>query len=169
MFLLLPESQIYSILVSPPRHGFSLFMNVSPLLLMWVWSAFDSACFWLPMSRFTTLLFRRVGGKSIFSPTNYLHSEGFLLYIRYTHTRPLYVEAFVDHYQIKRILIESGAGFNICTLSTARQLNFDPSLLLTTAVCAYDGTTRTAQGIVRLNWTLGPLVRSTLFYVADIL
>ena len=40
---------------------------------------------------------------------------------------------------------------------------------LGTAVCAYYGTTRTAQGIVRLNWTLGPLVRSTLFYVADIL
>ena len=27
----------------------------SPPLLMWVWPAFDSACFWLPMSRFTTL------------------------------------------------------------------------------------------------------------------
>lgn len=67
------------------------------------------------------------GGKSIFSPTNYLHSEGFLLYIRYPHTRPLYVEAFVDHYQIKRILIKTGAGFHICTLSTARQWNLDPS------------------------------------------
>lgn len=41
--------------------------------------------------------------------------------------------------------------------------------LLTTAVRAYDGTTRTAQGIVRLNLKVGPLVRSTLFHVADIL
>jgi hypothetical protein len=40
------------------------------------------------------------------------------------HTQPLYVEAFVDHYQIKRILIESGASY---LLSTARQLNLDPS------------------------------------------
>lgn len=44
-----------------------------------------------------------------------------------------------------------------------------PGLLLTTAVRAYDGTTRTAQGIVLLNLQVGPLVRSTLFHVADIL
>jgi hypothetical protein len=30
-------------------------------------------------------------------------------------------------YQIKRVLIDTGAKLNICTLSTARQLNFDPS------------------------------------------
>jgi hypothetical protein len=39
------------------------------------------------------------------------------------HTQPLYVEAFVDHYQIKRILIESGA------FEYSQAVEFGPFLL----------------------------------------
>ena len=91
------------------------------------------------------LRFASYGGKSIFSPTNYLHSEGFWLYILPYSTpvcrglcRPLPNQENLD----RKWCFWVQPGSWIWTL---------PALLLTTAVCAYDGTTRTAQGIVRLN------------------
>lgn len=90
---------------------------------------------------------------SLFSPQPITFTQNDLPDIRYPHTRPLYVEVLVDHVQIKRVLIDTGAGLKICTLSTARLgsgIWTLPGFLLTTAVRAYDGTTRTAQGIVRL-------------------
>ena len=72
---------------------------------------------------------------SIFSPQPITFTQNDLPDIRYPHTRPLYVEALVDHYQIKRVLMDTGAGLNICTLSTARLLNFDPSALHYSCSC----------------------------------
>lgn len=70
------------------------------------------------------------------------------------HVEPLYITATKDDYEIHKVLIDGGAGLNVCPLATAKILGpwsrrrFQCVLTMTLR----GGTTKIQIKVVRVNW-----------------
>lgn len=87
------------------------------------------------------------------------------------YNTPLHIEVLVYKHQVKRVLIDGGAGLNICTLELIHALGFsekaiDPKNKIT--IKAYDDEERSFEGTMILPIQVGPVQRDTMFQVLDI-
>jgi len=88
-----------------------------------------------------------------------------------SHNEALHIEVFVNQRRIKRVLIDGGAGLNICSLKLIKQLgysekNVDTSKVIT--IRAYDDAERDTEGIILLPIQVGPVITETRCQVLDI-
>ena len=92
------------------------------------------------------------------------------LSIHQPHNAPLHIDVLVHSHKIKRVLIDGGAGLNICTLKLVLALGFskdavDPKKKI--IIRAYDEEERSSKGSVILPISVGPVVRDVPFQVLD--
>jgi len=78
---------------------------------------------------------------------------------------------FVKQRCIKQILVDGGAGLNICSLKLIKQLGYsekdvDTSKVIT--IRAYDDVERDTKGIIFLPIQVGPVTTETCCQVLDI-
>ncbi|GLJ42550.1 hypothetical protein SUGI_0882160 [Cryptomeria japonica] len=76
------------------------------------------------------------------------------------HNAPLHIEAFLHKHRIKRVLIDGGAGLNICTLNTIIQLGYSEKAVNATnkiTIKAYDDEEHSSKGTVALPLRVGPV------------
>lgn len=91
--------------------------------------------------------------------------------LNHPHNQPLHIEAMIHKHKVKHVLIDGGAGLNICTYSLLTQLGLsenviDPCKKIT--IKSYDEEERTSKGLVSLPIRVGPVERDVLFQVLDI-
>lgn len=87
------------------------------------------------------------------------------------HNAPLHIEAFIHKHRIKRVLIDGGAGLNICTLSTIRQLGYSDKAVNSTnqiTIKAYDDEEHSSKGTVILPLRIGPVTKDVVCQVLDL-
>lgn len=77
---------------------------------------------------------------------------------RGTHNDPLHLEAYVHNKRIRRVLIDGGAGLNICTLKLISELGYshlhiDPTKKIN--IKAYDDEECPSKGLVILPIQIG--------------
>ncbi|GLJ33105.1 hypothetical protein SUGI_0666270 [Cryptomeria japonica] len=87
------------------------------------------------------------------------------------HNAPLHVEAFIHKHRIKRVLIDGGAGLNICTLSTIKQLGYSDKAVNSTnkiTIKAYDDEERSSKGTVTLPLKVGPVIKDVVCQVLNL-
>ncbi|GLJ06735.1 hypothetical protein SUGI_0046600 [Cryptomeria japonica] len=87
------------------------------------------------------------------------------------HNAPLHIEAFIHKHQIKQVLIDGGAGLNICTLSTIKQLGYLDKVVNATnkiTIKAYDDEERSSKGTVILPLRVGPVTKDVICQVLDL-
>ena len=87
------------------------------------------------------------------------------------HNDPLYLEVFIHKAKVRCLLIDGGAGLNICTLKVVNNLGYseddvDPSRRIT--IKAYDDSECFSKGIIMLLVRVGLATKDTLFHVLDI-
>lgn len=87
------------------------------------------------------------------------------------HNDPLHLEVFVHNYKIRRVLIDGGAGLNICTMRVIIGLGYfendiDPSRKIT--IKAYDDAECPSKGVIVLPIRVGPAIENTLLQVLDL-
>ena len=92
------------------------------------------------------------------------------LSIHQPHNAPLHIEVLVHSHKIKRVLIDGGAGLNICTLKLVLALGFsedavDPKKKI--IIRAYDEEERSSKGYVILPISVGPVVRDVPCQILD--
>ncbi|GLJ23513.1 hypothetical protein SUGI_0445470 [Cryptomeria japonica] len=87
------------------------------------------------------------------------------------HNAPLHIEAFIHKHRIKRVLIDGGAGLNICTLSTITQLGYSDKAVNSTnqiTIKAYDDEERSSKGTITLPLRVGPVTKDVVCQVLDL-
>ncbi|GLJ29604.1 hypothetical protein SUGI_0583760 [Cryptomeria japonica] len=87
------------------------------------------------------------------------------------HNAPSHIEAFLQKHRIKQVLIDGGAGLNICTLSTIKQLGYSKKIVNATnkiTIKAYDNEERSSKGIVTLPLRVGPITKDVVCQVLDL-
>ncbi|GLJ39711.1 hypothetical protein SUGI_0811870 [Cryptomeria japonica] len=87
------------------------------------------------------------------------------------HNAPLHIEAFIHKHRIKQVLIDGGAGLNICTLSTIKQLGYSNKAVNSInkiTIKAYDDEERSSKGTVTLPLRVGPVTKNVVFQVLDL-
>ncbi|GLJ50598.1 hypothetical protein SUGI_1077960 [Cryptomeria japonica] len=87
------------------------------------------------------------------------------------HNAPLHVEAFIHKHRIKRVLIDGGAGLNICTLSTIKQLGYSDKAVNSTnqiTIKAYDDEEHSSKGTVTLPLRVGLVIKDVVCQVLDL-
>lgn len=87
------------------------------------------------------------------------------------HNTPLHIEVIIYKHRVKRVLIDGGAGLNICTLKLIHALGFleesiDPRKKIT--IKAYDDEERSSKGTMMLPIQVGPVQKDTMCQVLDI-
>ncbi|GLJ30963.1 hypothetical protein SUGI_0618000 [Cryptomeria japonica] len=91
--------------------------------------------------------------------------------LQHPHNAPLHIEILIHKTRVKHVLIDSGAGLNICSLSLVRALGYSEDVVdvrkkITTK--AYDEEERSSKGIVILPIRVGPLQKDTTCQVLDL-
>lgn len=86
------------------------------------------------------------------------------------HNDALHLEAYIHKKRIRRVLIDGGAGLNICTLKLVKalgyfELHIDSSKRIN--IKAYDDEERPSKGIVALPVQIGPITTEVAFQVLD--
>ncbi|PKI49529.1 hypothetical protein CRG98_030066 [Punica granatum] len=106
---------------------------------------------------------------SIFSSTisfsdDELPSEGC------THSWALHIVYKCNNHTVGRVMIDNGSALNVCPVTTLKQMNMDLNRvrLSKTAVRAFDGSRREANGEIDLLIDVGPCSFSITFQVLDI-
>lgn len=87
------------------------------------------------------------------------------------HNAPLHIEAFIHKHRIKRVLIDGGAGLNIFTLSTIKQLGYSDKVVNSTkkiTIKAYDDEESSSKGTVTLPLRVGPITKDVVGQVLDL-
>ncbi|GLJ04701.1 hypothetical protein SUGI_0001540 [Cryptomeria japonica] len=87
------------------------------------------------------------------------------------HNAPLHIEAFLHKHRIKRVLIDGGAGLNICTLSIIKQLGYSDKAMNSTnkiTIKAYDDEECSSKGTVTLPLRVGPVTKDVVCQVLDL-
>lgn len=84
---------------------------------------------------------------------------------------PLHIEVLIHKHRVKRVLVDGGAGLNICTLSLVKALGFfeeaiDPKKKIT--IKAYDDEERASRGVIVLPIRVGPMQKETICQVLDL-
>ena len=87
------------------------------------------------------------------------------------HNDPLYLEVIINNAKVRHVLIDGGAGLNICTLQVVKNLGYtkegvDSSRRIT--IKAYDDGEHFSKGVIILLVKVGPMIGKTLFHVLDI-
>ncbi|PKI39111.1 hypothetical protein CRG98_040497 [Punica granatum] len=102
--------------------------------------------------------------KSIFANTisfsdDELPSEG------WSHSRALHIVYKCNNYIIGRVMIDNGSALNVCPVTTLKQMNVDLNQVRPskTAVRAFDGSRREANGEIDLLIDVGPCSFSITF------
>lgn len=90
---------------------------------------------------------------------------------RPNHNDPIHLELFIHKAKVKRVLIDGGAGLNICTLKVIKGLGYskedeDPSCRI--MIKFYDDGEGFSKGVIILPFRVGPTTKNTLFQVIDI-
>ncbi|PKI69498.1 hypothetical protein CRG98_010109 [Punica granatum] len=103
---------------------------------------------------------------SIFSNTisfsdDELPSEG------WSHSRALHIVCKCNNYIIGRVMIDNGSAFNVCPVTTLKQMNVDLNRVRPskTTVRAFDGSRREMNGEIDLFIDVGPCSFSITFQV----
>ena len=78
---------------------------------------------------------------------------------------------FIHNVKVRCVLIDGGAGLNICTLIVVKGLSYskddvDSSRKIT--IKAYDDGEHFSKGVIILQVRVGPAIENTLFQVLDI-
>jgi hypothetical protein len=86
------------------------------------------------------------------------------------HNTPLHIEVHIHKHWVKRVLIDGGAGLNICTMKLVQALGFfeyiiDASKRIT--IKAYDHEERPSKGIIILPIHVVPIQKEIVFQVLD--
>lgn len=84
------------------------------------------------------------------------------------HNALLHIEGFINQHRIKRVLIDNGAGLNICALQLVTALGYaiesvDPRKKIT--IKAYDDAEHSSKGAVVLPIRVGPVVKHIICQV----
>lgn len=86
------------------------------------------------------------------------------------HNSSLYLEVMIHKFHVKRVLIDGGAGLNICTLKVVQALGFvEDSIDLRRKITikSYDDEERTSKGLIMLPIRVGPVIKNTFCQVLD--
>lgn len=91
--------------------------------------------------------------------------------LQHPHIAPFHVEVNINKTFVKHILIDGGAGLNICALSLIKDLGYsenavDPKKKIT--IKAYDEAECSSKRTVVLPIKIGPMERNTLCQVLDL-
>ena len=87
------------------------------------------------------------------------------------HNDPLYLEVFIHNAKVRHVLIDGGAGLNICTLQVVKNLGYteeDVDSSRRIIIKAYDDGERFSKGVIILPIRIGLATENTLFQVLDI-
>lgn len=85
---------------------------------------------------------------------------------RLMHNDPLQLEAFIDRKKVRRVLIDGGAGLNICTLHLIKALGYSEYYIDSTKrinIKAYDDEECPSKGMVTLLVQVGPATTNITF------
>lgn len=91
--------------------------------------------------------------------------------LRQPYNATLHIDVLIHNIKIKRVLIDKGAGLNMCTQELITNLGFsenivDPSKKIT--IKAYDEEERSSKGSVTLPIRIGPVVKDAVCQVVDL-
>ncbi|GLJ42866.1 hypothetical protein SUGI_0888550 [Cryptomeria japonica] len=91
--------------------------------------------------------------------------------LQHPHNAPLHVEVTINKTRVKHVLIDGGAGLNICALSLIKALGYsknavDPKKKIT--IKDYDEVEHSSKGTVVLPIKMGPVERNTLCQLLDL-
>ncbi|GLJ23129.1 hypothetical protein SUGI_0436430 [Cryptomeria japonica] len=95
-------------------------------------------------------------------------------FVSQPHNAPLHIEAFIHKHRIKQVLIDGGdggAGLNICTLSTIKQLGYSDKAMNSTnkiTIKVYDDEEHSSKGTVTLPLRVGPVTKDMVCQVLDL-
>ena len=87
------------------------------------------------------------------------------------HNDPLHLLVQIHKSTVRRVLVDGGAGLNICTLKLIKQLGYSESSIDVTQrinIRAYDEKERSSKGIIILLVCIGPVVKNTPFQILDL-
>ncbi|XP_077232000.1 uncharacterized protein LOC143865636 [Tasmannia lanceolata] len=86
------------------------------------------------------------------------------------HSRPLRVTVFCNEKKIPEVLVDNGSALNVCPLSTATALGFEPGDFIPSeqGILAYDGTRRDVVGTLATEIHIGGGMFEIEFQVLDI-
>ncbi|XP_077215660.1 uncharacterized protein LOC143850288 [Tasmannia lanceolata] len=86
------------------------------------------------------------------------------------HSRPLRVTVFCNEKKVPEVLVDNGSALNVCPLSTATALGFEPGDFIPSeqGILAYDGTRRDVVGTLATEIQIGGGMFEIEFQVLDI-
>ncbi|XP_077242451.1 uncharacterized protein LOC143882962 [Tasmannia lanceolata] len=86
------------------------------------------------------------------------------------HSRPLRVTVFCNEKKVPEVLVDNGSALNVCPLSTATALGFEPGEFIPSeqGILAYDGTRRDVVGTLATEIQIGGGMFEIEFQVLDI-
>ena len=87
-----------------------------------------------------------------------------------SHNRPLYITVQHKEFHIPLMLVDNGAGLNVCPLRTACELRFkaEDITLATKGMTAFDNTHHDALGVLVIPITIGLVEFDVDFYIVDL-
>ena len=90
--------------------------------------------------------------------------------LTHPHNSALHIEVLIHKHRVKRVLIDGGAGLNICTLKLIRALGYSDEAIDTRrkiTIKAYDEEERSSKGLIILPIQVGPIFQKLVCQVLD--
>lgn len=90
--------------------------------------------------------------------------------INHPHNATLHIEVLIHKHCVKCVLIDGGAGLNICTLKLICALGYYENAIdarRKITIKYYDDEERSSQGLISLPVQVGPIVKEIIFQVLD--
>lgn len=81
-----------------------------------------------------------------------------------SHNETLHIKVFIWKHKVRRVLVDGGAGLNICSLKLVKALGFFDACVDTTKIIvikAYDDEESSSRGIITLPIRVGPVIVDT--------
>ena len=91
--------------------------------------------------------------------------------VTHPYNLALHIEVMIHRTRVRRVLIDGGAGLNICTLTLIKALGYSEEVIDTRkkiTIKAYDEAERSSKGLAVLSIHVGPVERDILFQVVDV-
>ena len=85
------------------------------------------------------------------------------------HNQPLFIMVQYKNFRILLMLVDNGAGLNVCPLPIVSKLEFKAEDITsaTKVMMAFDNMLHNALGILIIPLTIGPIVFDVEFYIVD--
>lgn len=90
--------------------------------------------------------------------------------LSHPHNLTLHIKFMIHKTHVRCVLIDGGAGLNICYLSLLKILGYSKQVIDTwkkIIIKAYDEVERSSNGLVILLVRIGPLEKEILFQIVD--